>query len=266
MLKITKRYLSGLLALLLAVALFGTECLAQKATEEMFTKEGLEYHFLLNDTTNVSEKKLPSQIVQILEQLKPLFVIETRTKQGRGMYVDTEDRILKNNNLLLRVRGADITIKARGPSADSVLDLKKCADKKYEIDYFGEAAEYSISTEIKFKREEFDTAFSNITPEKLFRFIEGKCADAAVYLKPIASNPKVRIPGVTSQYKFVGNLKDGHPLAGRFEIEFDIWFFPPTNNTVIELAYTGEAKDRAELDKLQRETFEFLKGKKLLNF
>jgi len=49
MLKITKRSLFSLLAVLFVVVGFSIECLAQKATEEMFTKEGLEYHFLLSD-------------------------------------------------------------------------------------------------------------------------------------------------------------------------------------------------------------------------
>jgi len=48
-------------------------------------------------------------------------------------------------------------------------------------------------------------------------------------------------------------------------VDFAIWFFPPTDKTVIELSYTVPATDKAALDKLQAETFEFLTSKGLLN-
>jgi len=263
MLKTPKRNLFSLLAVLFAVAVLSTASLAQKASEELFAKEGLEYHFLLSDVTNVPEKDWPKLTVQMLEQLSPMFVIDPIPKPGSGIYVDTEERILKSKNLILRVRAKDITLKARGPAADSVLDLKKCDQKKYEIDYFGVVPEYSISTYIDIKKGEFDTSLSSIATEKLLGFIEGKCPAVFEHLKPVAA--KLKIPGATSQYTFKGKLKKEHPLADVLDIEFSIWFFPPTNRAIMELSYEGEAKDKAVLDKLQAETMEFLKKKGLLN-
>lgn len=264
MVKITKRSLVSLLATLILVVGFSIESLAQKATEEMFTKEGLEYHFLLSDVTNVPEKDWPKLTVKTIEQLSPMFDIVPIPKPGSSIYVDTEDRILQSKNLLLRVRAKDITLKARGPSSDSVVDLKKCDGKKYEIDYFG-TPEYSVSSDIHIKTGEFDVSLSAITPEKVFRFIESKCPAAFEHLKPIVSNSKVRIPGASSQYTFKGKLKKEHPMADVLEIEFSLWFFPSTNKAVMEMSYDGPVKNKAEMDKLQAETLEFLKKKGLLN-
>lgn len=263
MVKITKRSLVSLLVVLILVVGFSIESLAQKATEEMFTKEGLEYHFLLSDVTNVPEKDWPKLTAKTIEQISPMFDIVPIPKPGSSIYVDTEDRLLHKNNLILRVRAKDITLKARGLSADSVVDLKKCDAKKYEIDYFG-VPEYSISSDIKIKdKGEFDASLSAITPEKLFRFIESKCPAAFEHLKPIVS--KAKIKGASSQYTFKGKLKKEHPMADVLEIEFSLWFFPPTNKAVMEMSYEGPVKDKADMDKLQAEIMEFLKKKGLLN-
>lgn len=73
-------------------------------------------------------------------------------------------------DLILRVRDGQITLKARGPSAASVADLAKCDAKKYEIDYF-DTPEYSVSSDIKFKKEEFETRLDALHQETM-RFLE----------------------------------------------------------------------------------------------
>ena len=237
---------------------------AQKATEEMFAKGGLEYHFLLNDTINVSEEYMPTLPAQIIEQLAPMYIIEPEGKHNTKMYVDTKDRMLDKLNLILRVKKGKVTIKARGTSANAVLDVPKCDKKKYEIDYFGSPA-YSISTDIKFKKEEFDIDFVDITPKKLYTFVQQECPAAYKYIEPITDNLRVRIPGVASEYEFTGHLYADHPLAAKLEVDFTIWFLPPTDETVLELAYTGDATDKEALDQLQTETIEFLKNRGLFN-
>jgi hypothetical protein len=72
--------------------------------------------------------------------------------------------------------------------------------------------------------------------------------------------------GVNSQYDFKGRLKANHPLVKKLrKVDFSVWFFPPTGRISIELVYTGDAQDKAELDALQQETMRFLKEKGLLN-
>lgn len=237
---------------------------AKDSLEAKFSKGGLEYHFLLNDTINVAPEFMSNLPAQIVEQLAPLFVIERKGKFATAMYVDTKDRVLGKKNLILRLKSKKITVKARGNSADSVEDLKKCSKKKYEIDYYGTAG-YSISSDVKFKKEEFDSSFANVTPDKLLTFLESKCPQVYSNVAFLSGNPNVRIPGAAHTYKFKAALKEGNPLADKLEVDFAIWFFPPTDRTVIELSYSGPAADKAELDKLQAETFELLKSKGLLN-
>ncbi len=239
-------------------------CAAEQATDEMFATGTLEYHFVLNDTVNVAEEYMPTLPAQIVEELAPMYIIKAEGKHNTGMYVDTKDRALDKLHLILRVKKGKITIKARGASPEAVVDLEKCDKKKYEVDYFGSVA-YSVSTDIKFKEEEFDIDFVDITPKKLYAFVLQECPAAYEHIKPITENPYVRIPGVASQYKFKASLRKDHPLAEKIEVDFAIWFFPPTDETVLELAYTGDAADKEDLDQLQAETFEFLKTKGLLH-
>jgi hypothetical protein len=263
--KIKRRFGIGLWALAAVLIGIGVAGAAQQATEEMFTRDGLEYHFMLNDTLKIDEASFSQQAGRLLEQLAPLFVIDPKPRKGTSIYVDTKDRKLKKENLILRVRDGQITLKARGPSAASVKDLAQCDDKKYEIDYF-DIPEYSVSSEIKFKKEEFETRVPGMTPESLFAFIAKKCAPVAEALRVVAGDPGVVFPGVNSQYDFKGKIKADHPLAKKLEkVDFSVWFFPPTQRVSIELAFTGAAKDKAELDALAQETMSFLKGKGLLN-
>ncbi len=262
--KVQKMFLSGLAVVCVVLAGFSVNCVAQSATEEMFTEGEIEYHFLLNDTINVLEDYMPALPAQIADQLAPMYLVETEGDYGTGMYVDTPDRLLRKQNLILRVKQKKITLKARGKAADAVLDLEKCDKKKYEIDYVEDSV-YSISSDIKFKEDDFDVNFVNVTPTKLYAFIEERCPSMYEYIKPITENPQVRIPGVARQYEFKASLQKDHPLAGKIEVEFTIWFLPPTDKTVVELAYSGDAADREELDKLRAETVEFLKSRGLLS-
>ena len=172
--------------------------------------------------------------------------------------------------MILRVRMSNkkgkITIKSRSPSIDSVKILKRCDKGKYEIDYSSRLA-YSVSTDIMFKKDEF--SIKNITPKKLFAFIKEKCSYAAEYLSPLNNEsvlPMVIIPGVTNQYNYKAGLIKNHPLVKMVdEVELVIGFFPPTDKKIIELSFKGKVKNKDELDKLRKETLDFLKGKGLFS-
>jgi hypothetical protein len=43
-----------------------------------------------------------------------------------------------------------------------------------------------------------------------------------------------------------------------------VWFFPPTNKALVELAFTGYVRDKAALDRLYRDFGKFLKEAGLL--
>ncbi len=153
-----KTVMSGFIVVMM-VAVFSGNSIAQKATEAMFVDGSLEYHFLLNDPVNVSEASMPALPAQLIEQLAPMFIVKAEGEHEVGMYVDTPDRLLQQQNLILRVKQGKITLKARAETPDNVLDVAKCDKKKYEIDYSGQV-EYAVSSDLKFKDDEFDIAFT----------------------------------------------------------------------------------------------------------
>ncbi len=84
------------------------------------------------------------------------------------------------------------------------------------------------------------------------------------HIEPFVNDTRAQIPGVASQYEFEASLPADHPAAKKAEVTLTIWFMAPKDETVLELAYSGEAADKDALDALQAETVEFLKSKGLL--
>lgn len=239
---------------------------AKNATPAQFAdqKQTQEYHFMLLDRHGLTQDALKNGLPAAwINQIEPMFTVDPKGKLRQGMYVDSADGILEKQNLILRVREGDITIKARSLSPESVIDIEKCSAKKYEVDFFS-APEYSISSDIKFKPEEYDTTYGNVTPQNLLTFVAQKCPALADLLKPALQNPDVRIPGAAYMYHF--DIKINHALAEKFpEAGFTVWFFPPTAKMLVEIAFTGSVKDRIESDKLHADILQFLKERNLLD-
>lgn len=240
------------------------------ADRAAFEKGGIEYHFVLNDVTNIDERFMPIMPDQVLEKLAPMFIIKPEGKKRNGMYIDTPDRKLKRKNLILRVKSGKLTVKSRGSSPEAITDLPKCEGKKsskeYELDYFGKPG-YSISSSIKFSPEELDIANNKITPNKVAAFLRKRCPALYDQVDDILADPAVVIPGTSNQYKFKVKLGKGYPLADNEELEVDlaIWYFPTTTESVFELSFTGPASDRPRLEKLQEQTFAFLRERGMLS-
>ncbi|MBM4347287.1 MAG: hypothetical protein FJ107_04065 [Deltaproteobacteria bacterium] len=256
--------------LLLAAALvvatgFTPQAWAKNAAAESFAQQDqtIEYHFMIEEG-NLTEKDLAKGLpAAIIEPLKPLCDVGPASKSRKGIYIDSRARILEKNNLILRVREGSITVKARGLSPAVVTDLERCSLKKYEIDYFA-LPEYSISSDIKFKKEEFDVSPSKMTIQGLLGFMKSKCPALFEQIWPVVKDGTgLEIPGVATMYSFDVTLK--HPLARKLkEADLAVWFFPPTNRALVEPPFTGEVRDRAELDKLGAEVEAFLKNAGLL--
>ena len=124
-----------LVAMLAAIATLltgrATEAAARHAIAEDFARQDqtLEYHLLLNDGINPSERKLAKTLpARFLELLAPLIHVEPAAKPKTVMYLDSPERILLKNNLILRVHEGIITLKSRGFSPESVVDLEKCSE------------------------------------------------------------------------------------------------------------------------------------------
>jgi len=240
------------------------------ADKAKFGGGGIEYHFVLNDITHIDEQYMPMMPDQVIEKLAPMFVVDPKGKMKNGMYIDTPDRKLQQKKLILRVKKGKLTVKARGATPEGILDLPKCdrekSSKKYELDYFGKPG-YSISSSIRFTPEELDISNNKITPAKVAAFLENACAPLYEKVKDVLADPAVVIPGTSNQYKFKVKLGQHSPLADNedFELDLAIWYFPTTTRTVFELSFTGPASERAQLEKLQEQTFAFLKERGMLS-
>ena len=105
----------------------------------------LEYHFMLK-TPPFTEENRDQALGPLLDAMKSIGEIGKLKGPREGAYIDTKDRMLEGRNLILRLRPNLITIKARGTSMDTLIDLKPCVSNKYEQDYFEEIG-YSISAE-----------------------------------------------------------------------------------------------------------------------
>jgi len=268
---LTKRFLPGKQLTCALVALsFALPASLLAADKAKFEKGGIEYHFVLNDLTNIDEQYMPVMPDQVVEKLAPMFVVAPQGKMKNGMYIDTLDRKLKQKNLILRVKKGKLTVKSRGPVPEAIADIPKCerekSSKEYELDYFGKPG-YSIASSIKFSPEELDIANNKITPAKVRAFLQTACSPLYEQVKDVLSDPAVVIPGTSNQYKFKVKLGKGYPLADNEELEVDlaIWYFPTTTETVFELSYTGPASERPQLEKLQDQTFAFLKVRGMLS-
>lgn len=238
---------------------------AQKAKAESFARQDqtMEYHFMLEEG-DLTEKNMAKFLDEkILKPLKPICDIESLSKPRNGIYVDSRDRVLDKNKIILRVREGLITTKARALAPEVLLDLDQCGAKKYEMDYFGQP-EYSISSDIKFKKEEFDVSPSKWTIPDLLGFMGKRCPALLDQLRPVVKDGAgIEIPGVALMYSADVTLK--HPSAAKAKgAGLAVWFFPPTNKALVELSFGGYVRDRAELDPLYAEIGKFLKETGLL--
>lgn len=227
----------------------------------------VEYHFMIA-LPGLKEADLAKVwTTAVVEPLAAVAEVGALKKPKPGIYVDSRARGLERKNLIVRVRQGQITLKARAASPDVLLDLAACSTKKYEMDWFG-APDYSISSDIKFKDDEFDVKATAWTPPKLWDFIAAKCPAASAQIAPVvASAPGIEIPGTATMYSAEAELK--HPLAAELkksglEAGVSVWYFPPTDKSLVELAFTGSVKSRTQADAIHADIQAKLKQAGLL--
>lgn len=257
---------SWLLAAAVVIALgIPPQALAQTAKAESFAQKDqtLEYHFML-DERSLTEKDLKKTLTEkILTPLLPIADVESLPKPNARFYVDSRDRLLEKQKLIVRVRDGKITVKARATAPEVLLDLEKCSEKVYEMDFF-ETPEYSISSDIKFTKGEFDASPGKWTVPSLLGFMEKQCPAMMAQLRPaVKDGAGIEIPGAANIYGSDVALK--HPLAKKAKVAgLAVWFFPPTDKALVELAFTGYVREKASLDKLYADLGKFLKTAGLL--
>lgn len=236
-----------------------------KSVREKFAdpEQTIEYHFMLQ-VPDIQEKEAEKILqAKVIDPLKSVAEIGRLGKPRAGVYVDSRDYVLDKSYLIVRVRQGQITIKSRAAAPESLIDLEDCGAKKYEMDYFAKP-NYSISSDILFKPEEFATVPPAFTVPGLWTFMEKRCPALFSQIRPYAKNAAIEIPGVATMYS--AEIKIKSPSAPKLkEGTLALWFFPPTDRTLVEFAFTGYNRDREKLDALYEEISSSVKNAGLYN-
>ena len=224
----------------------------------------IAYHFMIQ-VAALSEADLGSSFqARIVEPLEAVADVGALGNCKPCGYVDSKERGLWKHNLIVRVRDGQVTIKARAFSPALLLDLSSCASKKYEMDYFG-APEYSISSDIKFSSDECDIGLPMSATAPLWDCIKRECPDAWRQIRPaVTSSAGLRIPGVAHMYSAEATLNRANETKLK-ESSVAVWFFPPTDKFLVELAFTAFAKDRLGADSLYAQVGRTLREAGLLS-
>ena len=227
-------------------------------------QQTIEYHFMLR-LPALAEADLADSFQARVAT--PLAAVVGVGKPGRctlGGYVDSRERALETHDLIVRVRGGQITVKARAPSPDRLLDLPTCSSRKYEVDYFGRP-EYSISSEVGFDPGEFGMPLPTTAVDTLWRFVAGKCPALWERIRPVVGGPGgLQVPGVAHMYAARADLRRSGAAALK-ESSLTVWFFPPTGRSLVELSFTAYVKDRHEADRMHAKLGAALRAAGLLS-
>ena len=227
----------------------------------------VEYHFMIAVPAMKEVDLAGAYEAAVVRPLAAVAEVGALKKPKPGIYVDDRAQSLGKKNLIVRVRQGQITVKARASSPDVLTDLAPCSSKKYELDWFG-TPDYSISSDIRFKDEEFDVKPTAWTPPKLWEFMGAKCPALMQQIGPaVAGVPEVQIPGVATMYSADVKLKHAaaaDPTRAGLEAGVAVWFFPPTDEYLVELAFTGNVADRATSDEVYADIRAELKKANLL--
>lgn len=212
--------------------------------------ETLEYHFMLK-VPALTEANRSTVFADLAARLRPILKVGELSGPRTGAYIDSKERPLGKARLVVRLRPGQLTIRARSTSLDDLIDLQPCTGQKvkYEKDYFEDAG-YSVSSEYKFKKEEWPVDAPRATVAQVMAFMQDRCPlllrQLEPHLRPIEA---MAAPGVAQMY--AADIELSRPQAVSFKSSgFSLWLFPGTTRGLAEIAWTGRVKDKAALDEL----------------
>ncbi|MFW5490157.1 MAG: hypothetical protein ACNI3A_17335 [Desulfovibrio sp.] len=240
------------LAVLLLV--FSTAALAQASeaspTAQKKDLKAIEYHYQLDPSgaLDASGNLAP----EFLQQMA--FITWKNTPSlKRGFYVDTEDRFLKSQRKVLRVRfdlakpkKSKITLKSRGSNLARIDRLLPGTEG--EIDSFFGQDQYSFAVDTPIPSKDFN--LDAMTPEDALAFLKGH--NQAVYnltapLRDHANiSPLMRTPSATMLI-FKGTAAEG-PYKG-MKVELQVWtLHDGAKPYLAEIGFDGDLTERPSLN------------------
>jgi hypothetical protein len=225
-------------------------------------EQTIEYHFML-DLPLVPEDSLARQFaVRIAAPLRGVADVGPLGEGEACAYVDSRQRVLSRNNLIVRVRDRRVTVMARASATDRLLGLPACSARKYELDDFG-VAEYSISSDLKFRHQDDVHPFAG-DAARVWEWIARDCPELWERIRPVVADAGAcEIRGIAHTYTADVTLR--HADAARAqEASLTVWYFPPTGRALVELSFTGLVRDREALERMHRYLRAMLVAKSLL--
>ncbi|ABV34984.1 hypothetical protein Ssed_0371 [Shewanella sediminis HAW-EB3] len=235
----------------------------------------IEWHYMIDDDYfwDAEGKKLGKAFVE----KTPFIDWRAKVKFKEGFYMDTQDRFLKSQDEIFRVRldvskprKSKFTHKLR---SSDITDLKPMIDGEGEVDVSIGGDLYSLATDTGFNFLNFD--FYNANSEEIFEYLMFADRRAYKQMTPLMryGADKVLKTDIMRQSKYKGWLNTG-PFAGH-EIEIQIWkkIIEPgkfgkegkySEPLLLEIGFEGKTKNREELNKLNTWLYGKLKSADLL--
>ena len=184
-------------------------------------------------------------------------------KEKRVAYLDTPDRALKAQNLIIRVREditkpykSKITIKLRTPDTNSLGHLSKY--EKAEIDVGGGKEKYSISYDIEYVPSVIDVR--NIDIAKVLETIKEGNAEAWSLIEPLSA----RFGDLQQTEVFKMQQWSGWQtlVNGSTEVDYTIWspYYRQPKTYAAEISFKGHAAGKERLENIASQVSDRLKA------
>lgn len=223
--------------------------LAQNPANQQTMKE-IEYHYQLNPSGSLNATgKLSTGFME-----RTGFIEwENEPSYKQGFYIDTQDRYLKQNGMVLRVRfdiekskKSKITLKSRSNDINKLTFLGN--GTKGEIDSFFGKDQYSFSMDTPIPSKEYD--LNSMTSEDVLVFLKSNDADVYTLLKPLCDHMK-KSPAIKTSVmrmaKFKGVVTQG-PHKG-MKVELQVWTRKNKAQPILaEIGFDGKTSNRKNLN------------------
>jgi hypothetical protein len=215
------------------------------AGESKFSSTEFSY-----DLKNIGVKRSDSskEIIAKVEKRLKGFKVKGEQKKYAVYYIDTEDRELKQNNLIFRIRPnltqpkkSTFTIKVRSAfEADlMVLDAQNFDEVKFEIDRKGSGKSYSVSYVVK---SNFMKEIEKVKKNAFLDFLRKNYPVIFQILSKNTDPDSLGIPKKVIRKKYSLKYRAGGiPALEDTEFDFEVWFFK--QKTLSSLSFKVNTSD-----------------------
>ena len=233
---------------LLFVSAFLFNALLSSSAQALDVSDFTEAEYAFNVREPDSLNMAPDSLTGEREKLFDFINFEVDPYERWVTYLDTPDRDLNNNALIIRVREepsrpwrSRITVKLRAPSPEGVGDVSQY--RKAEIDIVNGTNSYSVSWDIRYNPNDLDMRKVDI-PYVLDR-IKNRSPAAWSAIKTLMDNYAGQLQQTTVMraLRWRGQVTN---VPGIVEGEYQIWspFYRSPKVFFSSIAFKGDSSDR----------------------